>query len=114
MTVQSQVSGQTRVSVFMPRDYDVFAGLDVDHHSIATTFTDHRRLLRSLRLPYSAAQLLNYVRKHFPGQRLAFVYEAAQDVPKVFSLLAEKKIDAMVTNAFPLLEAAKALESLAP
>ena len=27
-------------------------------------------------LPYSSEQLLNYVRKHFPGQRLAFVYEA--------------------------------------
>jgi hypothetical protein len=52
MTVQAQVSGQTQVSVFIPRDYDVFAGLDVDHHSIATTFTDHGRLLRSLRLPY--------------------------------------------------------------
>jgi transposase len=76
MTVQSQVSGQTRVSVFIPRDYDVFAGLDVDHHSIAATFTDHDRLMQSLRLPYSAEQLLNYVRKHFSGQRLAFAYEA--------------------------------------
>jgi transposase len=76
MTVQTQVSGQVQVSVFIPRDYDVFAGLDVDHHSIATTFTDHGRLQRSLRLPYSARQLLNYVRKHFAGQRVAFVYEA--------------------------------------
>jgi transposase len=76
MTFQAQVLGQTRVSVFIPRDYDVFAGLDVDHHSIAATFTDHGRLLQSLRLPYSAPQLLNYVRKHFPGQRVAFVYEA--------------------------------------
>src|SRR6266542_2202907 len=76
MTVQSQVSGQTRVSVFIPRDYDVFAGLDVDHHSIAATFTDHDRLMQSLRLPYSAGQLLSYVRKHLPQQRVAFVYEA--------------------------------------
>ena len=76
MTNQTQVSVQSEVYTFRPRDYDVFAGLDVDHHSIAATFTDHDRLLRSLRLPYSAAQLLNYVRKHFPGQRLAFVYEA--------------------------------------
>ena len=76
MTVQAHVSVQTQAFKFIPRDYDVFAGLDVDHHSIASTFTDHRRLLRSLRLPYSAAQLLNYVRKHFPEQRLAFVYEA--------------------------------------
>jgi transposase len=74
MTNQTQVSEPA--NSFRPRDYDVFAGLDVDHHSIAATFTDHDRLMRSLRLSYSAAQLLNYVHKHFPGQRLAFVYEA--------------------------------------
>jgi len=39
MTIQSQVS--VYPEVFVPRDYDVFAGLDVDHHSIAATFTDH-------------------------------------------------------------------------
>jgi transposase len=27
-------------------------------------------------MPYSAEHLLNYTRKHFPGQRVAFVYEA--------------------------------------
>jgi len=74
MTIPAQVSVYS--PIFVPRDYDVFAGLDVDHHSIAATFTDHQRLMQSLRLPYSARQLLNYVGKHFPGQRLAFVYEA--------------------------------------
>lgn len=74
MTVTTQVSVYPQVLV--PHDYEVFGGLDVDHHSIAATFTDHQRLMQSLRLPYSAPQLLNYVRKHFPGQRLAFVYEA--------------------------------------
>lgn len=38
MTNQAQVSVQA--NTFRPRDYDVFAGLDVDH-SIAATFTDH-------------------------------------------------------------------------
>ena len=36
-----------------------------------------------------------------------------EDVAKVFSLLAEKKIDPMVTKTFPLLEVRKALELLA-
>ena len=74
MTNQAQVSGHAQV--FVPRDYDVFGGLDVDKHSIAVTFCNHEGLLRSIRLPYSAAQLLNYVGKHFAGERLAFVYEA--------------------------------------
>jgi transposase len=76
MTNQTQVSVQAEVYTFRPRDYDVFAGLDVDRHSMAATFRDHDRLMQSVRLAYSAPQLLNYVRKHFPGQRLAFVYEA--------------------------------------
>jgi transposase len=64
------------VSSFIPRDNDVFGGLDVDKKSIAATFTDHGTMRKSLKLPYSATQLLNYTRKHFPGQRVAFVYEA--------------------------------------
>jgi transposase len=76
MTIQVQVPLPAAVYTFKARDYDVFAGLDVDRRSLATTFTDHDGLMRSLRLPYSASQLLAYVRKHFPGQRMAFVYEA--------------------------------------
>jgi transposase len=67
---------QSRVSTFIPRNYEIFTGLDVDKGSIAMTFANHNGLLRSLRLPYSSEQLLNYVRKHFPQQQVAFVYEA--------------------------------------
>lgn len=61
---------------FIARDYDIFGGLDVDKKSMAVTFRDHGIMRKSLRLPYSGNQLLNYTRKHFPGQRVAFVYEA--------------------------------------
>jgi hypothetical protein len=50
MTIQAQVSVQARSLV--PRDYEVFAGLDVDKHSIAVTFCQYEGLLRSIRLPY--------------------------------------------------------------
>jgi NADPH:quinone reductase-like Zn-dependent oxidoreductase len=36
-----------------------------------------------------------------------------EDLPKIFALIAEKKIDPMVTRTFPLLEARQALELLA-
>ena len=36
-----------------------------------------------------------------------------EDLPKIFALLADKKIDPMVTRTFPLLEARQALELLA-
>ena len=36
-----------------------------------------------------------------------------EDLPKIFALLAEKKIDPLVSRTFPLLEAKQALELLA-
>ena len=66
----------TTDSRIIPAQFDIFAGLDVDKKSMATTFIDHGSLFKSLRLPYSSTQLLNYVDKHFPGKRIAFVYEA--------------------------------------
>jgi transposase len=104
MTVQAQVSVQTQV--FMPREYQVFAGLDVDKHSIAVTFCNHEGLLRSLRLPYSAAQLLSYVRKHFPQERLAFAYEAG---PTGFGLY-----DELVAAGHPCLVVAPSMVPQAP
>lgn len=65
-----------QVSSFIPRDYDIFGGLDVDKKSMAVTFTDHGTMRKSFKLPNSASALLNYTRQHFPGQRVAFVYEA--------------------------------------
>lgn len=61
---------------FNPRDYDVFAGLDVDKKSISVTFTDHQGLLKSIRMPYSVEHLVNHVRKHYGEKKVAFAYEA--------------------------------------
>jgi transposase len=62
---------------FVPQEYDGFAGLDVDKKSIAVTFSNHQQgFVRSLHMPYSLEHLLKHVRKHFPDQKVAFVYEA--------------------------------------
>ena len=45
MTIQAQVSVYSQV--FVPREYDVFAGLDVDKKSMAVIFTDHEQLMQS-------------------------------------------------------------------
>lgn len=65
-----------RDKTFVPTDYDVFAGLDVDKKSISVTFTNHQGFIRSLHMPYSVEHLVNHVRKHFPDQKVAFAYEA--------------------------------------
>jgi transposase len=95
MTIQSQVS------TFIARNYQIFAGLDVDKHSIAVTFCNHEGLMQSLRLPYSAAQLLNYVRKHFPERQLVFAYEAG---PTGFGLY-----DELVAEGHPCLVVAPSM-----
>lgn len=43
MTIQAQVSVYPQV--FVPCDYEMFTGLDVDHHSVAATFSGHRERL---------------------------------------------------------------------
>jgi transposase len=61
---------------FIPCDYDVFAGLDVDKKSISVTFTDHHGLLKSLTMPYNVEYLVNHVRKYYGDKKVAFGYEA--------------------------------------
>ena len=100
------MTGQYRVPAFIPRDYQIFAGLDVDKQSIAVTFADHGKLVKSLRLPYSSEQLVNYVRKHFPEQRVAFVYEAG---PTGFGLY-----DDLVAEGHPCLVVAPSMVPSAP
>src|SRR5881397_1802265 len=91
---------------FIPHDYDVFAGLDVDKRSIAVTFTDHQGLVKSLRMPYSVEHLVNHVRKHFGDQKVAFAYEAG---PTGYGLY-----DGLVAQAYPCLIAAPSMIPRAP
>ena len=58
-----------------PREFSVFAGLDVDKTRIAATFTDHEGVLASVQMAYSSQQLVNYLRRHCSNQRVALAYE---------------------------------------
>jgi transposase len=100
------MTSQSQVSAFVPRDYQIFAGLDVDKHGIAVTFASHTQLENSLRLPYSSEYLLNYVRKHFPEQRIAFTYEAG---PTGFGLY-----DDLIAEGHPCLVVAPSMVPTAP
>jgi transposase len=95
-----------RSDAFIPKDYDIFGGLDVDKRSISATFADHQVLLKSLRMPYSVEHLVNHVRKHFPGQRVAFAYEAG---PTGYGLY-----DGLVAQAYRCLIASPSMIPRAP
>jgi transposase len=95
-----------REKSFIPAEYDVFAGLDVDKRSIAVTFIDHQGFIKSLRMPYSAEHLVNHVRKHFSDKKVAFAYEAG---PTGYGLF-----DCLVAQAYPCLIAAPSMFPRAP
>ena len=97
---------QVQVPRFIPRDYDVFAGLDVDKKSMSVVFADHQGAMRALRMAYDAEPLLNYVRKHYAGQRVAFAYEAG---PTGFGLH-----DELVRQAYTCVVAAPSKVPRAP
>jgi transposase len=92
--------------MFIPQDYDVFAGLDVDKRSISATFATHQGVIRSLRLPYSVEHLLNHVRRHFGDQKVAFAYEAG---PTGYGLY-----DGLVAHGYPCVIAAPSMIPKAP
>ena len=95
-----------RGQTLLPRDYDVFAGLDVDKRTLAVTFLNHHGFLRSVRMPYSVDHLLSHVRKHFGDQKVAFAYEAG---PTGYGLY-----DGLTAQAYPCVVAAPAMIPRAP
>ena len=100
------MTSQQLVQNFIPRNYDLFVGLDVDKTSISVTFRDHGDMLRSMRMPYSAECLLNYTRKHFPGRKIAFAYEVG---PTGFGLH-----DELTAEGHPCLVVAPSMVPTAP
>jgi transposase len=97
---------QSEIFKIIPRDYDIFTGMDVDKRSMLVTFTDHEKLVSSMRMPYSSQHLLNYVQKNFAGKRIAFVYEAG---PTGFGLY-----DDLLANGYRCLVVAPQMVPRAP
>ncbi|HEY0764181.1 MAG TPA: IS110 family transposase [Pyrinomonadaceae bacterium] len=97
---------QSEIFKIIPRDYDIFTGMDVDKRSMLVTFTDHEKLVSSMRMAYSSQHLLNYVQKNFAGKRIAFVYEAG---PTGFGLY-----DDLLANGYRCLVVAPQMVPRAP
>ena len=67
----------TRSSGRMGRgEWDLFVGLDVDKSSISVSVHDQHDVIRSLKMPHDAGNLLSFVRNNYPQKRMIFAYEA--------------------------------------
>ncbi|MFH1259637.1 MAG: transposase [Elusimicrobiota bacterium] len=84
---------------FIPSEYDVFAGLDVDKKSIAVTFLDHYNQIKQVQIPYNAQALISYTRNKYPNKRIAFVYEAGPTGFGLYDDLTAESYFCMVTSA---------------
>ena len=88
-----------RNNAFVPSDYDVFSGLDVDKRSMSVTFSNHQGFIRSLRMAHQVEHLLNYVRKHFPDQKVAFAYEAGPTGYGLYDGLAARDYPCLIASS---------------
>jgi|ERR1700752_2485378 len=81
---------------FSVSNYDLLFPMDVDARSIHLSVMDSKRMIQKKTLPYDATNLLNYVRKHFPGQKGLFLYEAGPTGYGLYDYLTEQGEDCSV------------------
>lgn len=84
---------------FVPLLYDIFCGMDVDKSGISLSFYSHQGFIRSLRIPYSSVNLINYVRKNLPNKKIAFAYESGPTGYGLYDDLTKAKYFCMVACA---------------
>jgi transposase len=77
---------------------DLFVGLDVDKLSMAVSVNDGHEIIKSLSMPYDARNLLSFIDKHYPGQRMAFAYEAGPTGFGLYDSIAGAGYDCLVVS----------------
>lgn len=81
---------------FSVSDYDLLFPMDVDAKSIHLAVLSRQRLIRRKTLPYDPANLFNYVKNDFGGQKGLFLYEAGPTGYGLYDYLTEKGEDCAV------------------
>lgn len=74
----------------IPREFTVFAGLDVDKRRISLTLTDHEGIRASISMPNDSRHLVNYLRKNCLNDKVALAYEVG---PTGFGLYDDLKAE---------------------
>ena len=85
-------------SMYLPKDYDLFVGLDVDKNSFSFTIKDHHWMNQSKKIPSEPEQLHHYMKNHFAGKKVLYAYEAGPTGYHLHDYLAEKNEDCVVVS----------------
>jgi len=83
---------------YLPRDYEIFVGVDVGKKSFSFTVKDHNVMSKTKTIPSEPEQLYNYTMKRFSDRRVLFAYEAGPTGFHLYDYLSEKKQDCLVVS----------------
>jgi transposase len=83
---------------YLPGEYDIFIGIDVDKKSFSFTVQDHDMMNRSKKMPSSPEQLYNYIGNNFSNRRVLCAYEAGPTGYHLYDYLAQKEQPCIVVS----------------
>lgn len=82
----------------IPRDYDVFIGLDVDLKSYVVNIKDHEHMNRLVKIPANPEAFGNYIKKIYNNHRVICAYEAGPTGYGLHDYLTEQHIPCLVVS----------------
>lgn len=85
-------------TTYLPKEYDIFLGIDVDKNKFSFTVQDHSVMSKAKTIPSEPEQLYNYVQNHFAGKKVLFAYEAGPTGYYLHDYLSEKKQNCLVVS----------------
>lgn len=83
---------------YLPRDYDIFIGIDVDKSKFSFTVRDHTTMNRSKCIPSNPEHLYNYIRKEFSDKKVVCAYEAGPTGFHLYDYLQDRDTPCFVVS----------------
>lgn len=83
---------------YLPKEYDIFLGIDVDKNNFSFTVEDHNNMSKVKTIPSQPEQLYSYVKNHFSDKKVLFAYEAGPTGYHLHDYLSAKKQDCLVVS----------------
>lgn len=81
---------------YLPKDYDIFIGLDVDKKSFSFTVKDHNTMQRSKKMPSNPEHFYNYLQNNYKDRKVICAYEAGPTGFYLYDYLNTKNIPCLV------------------
>ena len=92
----------TQLKGYLPKDFDVFIGLDVDKKSYVLAVRGSDSMSRPIRMPSNPRMLLDYINKHHKGKRVICAYETGPTGFGLYDYLTECGVPCLVVSPFSI------------